>query len=134
MCTYACTHSCTVSTHTCHSTHVAVGEKLSGVGSPSWVLGPDSGCQACREGERGRGSLRCLTDPPLLLCVLFSTFFNWATAAPWVPAKLVPTLLILHPSQGFCRGMQAPCAPPCSGSFYLLFGASAVSFPPIIAQ
>lgn len=134
---YLCVYVCMHTLMHCEHTHMPQHTRGSGRETEwSWFsfLGPGTRLwlPGLQGGRARAGSLRCLTDPPLLLCVLFSTFFNWATAAPWLPAKLVPTLLILHPSQGFCRGMQAPCAPPCSGSFYLLFGASAVSFPPVL--
>lgn len=74
------THSCTVSTHTCHNTHLAMGEKLSGVGSPSWVLGPVSGCQACREEEGWRetkgGRAFAVSLTHLCSCVCSSSCFS----------------------------------------------------------
>lgn len=134
-----------MSTYVRHSTHVAVGEQLSGVGSSSWVLGPDSDCQACREGGRaggrGREHLSRFAGPPSFLlkssCVLFSTLQLWATAAPWphAPANMSPHFLIFHRSQSFCCGKQASSAVALQCRlFILLFGASTVSFPPVIAQ
>lgn len=49
--------------------------------------------------------------------------------------SMSPTFVIFHPTQAFCRGKQASnvAALQCR-LFILLFGTSAVSFPPVIAQ
>lgn len=82
MCTCAHTHSLVHCEHTHMPQHTCGnGRKTEwswfsflGPGTRLWLPGLQGGRGT--EGDRGRESLCCLTDPPLLLCVLFFTLFS----------------------------------------------------------